>query len=115
MGLSEEEIIRVYGKRWDIEVFFKICKSCLKLVKECRSICRILNDSGTPCSLKRVQRHMAGQGLRSIVVKKYDHYADHGAVPDGKVDILNRDFEAGSINKKVSSTHQPPSPHSWGN
>lgn len=36
-SLSEEEIIRIYGKRWDIEVFFKTCKSCLKLVKECRS------------------------------------------------------------------------------
>ena len=35
--LSEEEIIRTYGKRWDIEVFFKSCKSYLKLVKECRS------------------------------------------------------------------------------
>jgi len=37
MGISEEEIIRIYGKRWDIEVFFKSCKSYLKLVKECRS------------------------------------------------------------------------------
>ena len=36
--LSEEEIIRVYGKRWDIEVFFKACKSCLNLVKEYRGI-----------------------------------------------------------------------------
>lgn len=36
--LSEEEIIRVYGKRWDIEVFFKACKSYLKLVKEYRGI-----------------------------------------------------------------------------
>ena len=34
--LSEEEIIRVYGKRWDIEVFFKACKSYLNLVKEYR-------------------------------------------------------------------------------
>ena len=25
--LAEEEIIRLYGKRWDIEVFFKMCKS----------------------------------------------------------------------------------------
>jgi len=32
--LSEEEIIRIYGKRWDIEVFFKITKSYLKLAKE---------------------------------------------------------------------------------
>ena len=29
INLSEEEIIRVYGKRWDIEVFFKSCKSYL--------------------------------------------------------------------------------------
>lgn len=36
--LSEEEIIRIYGKRWDIEVFFKICKSYLNLSKECRSL-----------------------------------------------------------------------------
>ena len=36
--LSEEEIIRIYGKRWDIEVFFKTCKSYLHLAKECRSL-----------------------------------------------------------------------------
>ena len=36
--ISEEEIIRIYGKRWNIEVFFKACKSYLHLVKECRSI-----------------------------------------------------------------------------
>lgn len=35
--LSEEEIIRIYGKRWDIEVFFKACKSYLQLGKECAS------------------------------------------------------------------------------
>jgi len=32
--LSDEEIIRIYGKRWDIEIFFKICKSYLNLAKE---------------------------------------------------------------------------------
>lgn len=37
-GISEEEIIRIYGKRWSIEGFFKVCKSCLCLTKECRSI-----------------------------------------------------------------------------
>ena len=36
--ISEEEIIRIYGKRWDIEVFFKTCKSYLHLAKECRSL-----------------------------------------------------------------------------
>ena len=36
--LTEDEIIALYGKRWDIEVFFKTCKSVLKLTKECRSL-----------------------------------------------------------------------------
>ena len=36
-SLSEEEIIRVYGKRWQIEVFFKTCKSYLQLISECHS------------------------------------------------------------------------------
>ena len=35
--LSEMEIIRIYGKRWDIEVFFKSCKSMLKL-EQCRKL-----------------------------------------------------------------------------
>lgn len=38
MSLSEDEIIRNYGKRWGIEVFFKVCKSYLKLSKENRSL-----------------------------------------------------------------------------
>jgi len=32
--LSETQVIELYGKRWDIEVFFKMCKSYLKLAKE---------------------------------------------------------------------------------
>lgn len=32
--LTEQEIIRIYGMRWDIEVFFKTTKSLLKLQKE---------------------------------------------------------------------------------
>lgn len=38
LSLPEEEIIRLYGKRWSIEVFFKVCKSYLKLTGECRSM-----------------------------------------------------------------------------
>ena len=37
-ALTEEEVIQLYGKRWDIEVFFKACKSVLRLTKECRSL-----------------------------------------------------------------------------
>ena len=33
-NLDENEIIRIYGKRWDIEVFLKVCKSHLNLSRE---------------------------------------------------------------------------------
>ena len=36
--LSENEIIRLYGKRWQIEIFFKTCKSHLNLISECHSL-----------------------------------------------------------------------------
>lgn len=36
--LPEEEIIRIYGKRWQIEVFFKTCKTYLNLASECHSL-----------------------------------------------------------------------------
>ena len=32
--LADEDIVRIYGKRWDIEVFFKMAKHHLKLAKE---------------------------------------------------------------------------------
>ena len=38
MSLTAEEVIRLYGKRWGIEVFFKVCKSFLRLEKDCRSL-----------------------------------------------------------------------------
>lgn len=63
-------------------------------------ICPFLNDNGTPSSLKRVQRHMVAQGLRSVVVKKYHHHANHGTVPANKENILNRNFKAESTNQK---------------
>jgi hypothetical protein len=34
LALSDEEVIRIYGKRWEIEVFFKVIKSHLRLAKE---------------------------------------------------------------------------------
>ena len=37
-NLSEDEIIRIYGKRWQIEVFFKTCKTYLNLITECHSL-----------------------------------------------------------------------------
>ena len=38
MNITEDEVIRIYVKRWDIEVFFKVCKSYLRLSKECNSL-----------------------------------------------------------------------------
>ena len=38
VSLTEDEIIKQYGKRWDIEVFFKVCKSYLRLGKECNAL-----------------------------------------------------------------------------
>ena len=35
--ILEKEIIHRYGARWNIEVYFKICKQYLKLLKECSS------------------------------------------------------------------------------
>ena len=35
--LPEEEVVRIYGKRWNIEVFFKMSKSYLRLAKEFQS------------------------------------------------------------------------------
>ena len=35
--LANEEIVKLYKRRWDIEVFFKIAKSFLQLAKECQS------------------------------------------------------------------------------
>ena len=43
---------------------------------------------------------MAQQGLRSVVVKKYNHHANQGTVPDDKKNILKRDFETETINQK---------------
>lgn len=37
-SLAPEEILRIYGKRWDIEVFFKACKTMLHLSSECHSL-----------------------------------------------------------------------------
>jgi len=34
LEMSEEDIIALYGKRWDIEVFFKVCKTYLRLAGE---------------------------------------------------------------------------------
>jgi hypothetical protein len=36
LTLSDEDIVKLYKRRWDIEVFFKMAKSFLNLTKECQ-------------------------------------------------------------------------------
>ncbi|CUX13227.1 DDE-type integrase/transposase/recombinase [Clostridium sp. C105KSO13] len=43
---------------------------------------------------------MAKLGLRSVVVRKYKYQNNQGKVPDDKENILNRDFNATTINQK---------------
>ena len=37
LELGSEDVVRIYGKRWDIEVFFKMAKQHLRLAKEIQS------------------------------------------------------------------------------
>lgn len=62
---------------------------------------RELNDRGIPCSVRRVQRHMHHLGIKSIVVKKYRYEKNQGKIPDDKANILNRDFKADTVFKKL--------------
>ena len=79
---------------WKVKQAFEESKRRYGAVK----ICLVLNGAGTPCS--GVQRHMAEQGLHSVVVKKYSHHANYGSIPDDKVNIMKRDFRTETINQK---------------
>lgn len=49
---------------------------------------KVLESQGIKASLKRVQRHMAKQGLRSIVVKKYNHHSSKAPVGEVKTYLI---------------------------
>ena len=91
------------NKELEYQKFSVEVKQCFEENKKRYSAVKIqrkLNDSGIPCSIKRVQRHMQRQGLHSVVVKKYNHKANQGKVPDDKENVLNRNFKAETINQK---------------
>ena len=73
---------------------FKKRYGAIKIQKE-------LNSRNIPCSVKRVQRHMRCLEIKSIVVKKYQYQKNQGSVPDDKENILNRDFDADTVFKKL--------------
>jgi len=74
---------------------FNECKQRYGAVKLQRS----LVDEGIECSVKRVQRNMEKNGLRSVVVRKYKHHSSKNQIPE-KENILNRNFETNTINQK---------------
>lgn len=99
-----EALVRVpSNKEQEYQKFSAEVKQCFEENKKrygAVKIYRKLNECGIPCSIKRVQRHMKRQGLGSVVVKKYNHKANQGKVPDDKENVLNRDFKAETINQK---------------
>ena len=99
-----EALVRVpSNKEQEYQQFSLEVKQCFDDNKQrygAIKIHRKLNEAGILCSIKRVQRHMQRQGLRSVVVKKYNHKANQGKVPDDKENVLNRDFKADTINQK---------------
>ena len=81
------EVLSVYNE-------FKKRYGAIKIHRE-------LNDRNIPCSVKRVQCHMKRLDIKSIVVKKYQYKKNLGKVPDDKENILNRDFTADTVLKKL--------------
>lgn len=81
------QVLSVYNE-------FKKRYGSIKIQKE-------LCDRDIPCSVKRVQRHMRQLGIKSIVVKKYQYTKNQGTIPDNKENILNRDFKADTVFKKL--------------
>ena len=53
MSLTEEAIIQLYGRRWDIEVFFKTCKSYLNLAREFQGVSYDLTTAHTAIVMTR--------------------------------------------------------------
>ena len=57
LDLDEEEVLKVYTLRWKIEVYFKICKSYLKLRTECHST-----------SFDAITSHMVIVAIRYMII-----------------------------------------------
>ena len=73
---------------------FKKRYGAIKIQKE-------LNSRGIYCSVNRVQRHMRRLGIKSIVVKKYHYQKNQDTVPDDKENIIDRNFQADTVFKKL--------------
>ena len=83
MTLDEETIIQLYGKRWDIEVFFKINKSYLNLSKEFQGLSYDLTTAHTAIVMTRYiilasdKRHNQDhRTMTELFHSSYDEMAD---------------------------------------
>ena len=84
MSLSEEEVIRLYGKRWDIEVFFKVCKSYLNLAKEFQGMSYDAMTAHTAVVMTRYimlavdkRQNEDPRSIGELFYLCYDELADH--------------------------------------
>lgn len=69
-GLSEEEIIKRYGYRWNIEVYYKTCKQYLKYTKECQNT-----------SFDSLTAHLALVYVRYMMLSMFQREnIDHGSL-----------------------------------
>lgn len=60
---------------------------------------RVLEENGYPCSVKRVQRYMAAQNLRSVTCWKYRPQSSKTEIPE-RDNVLNQEFVPDTICQK---------------
>jgi len=84
MSLTEDEVIQLYGKRWDIEVFFKVCKSYLNLAKEFQGMSYDAMTAHTAVVMLRYimlaidkRQNEDPRSLGELFFLCYDELADH--------------------------------------
>jgi hypothetical protein len=83
MNLTEEEVIALYGKRWDIEVFFRTCKSYLNLGREFQGLSYDCITAHTAVVMTRYiilavykRQNEDPRALGEIFFSMYDEVAD---------------------------------------
>ena len=90
----EQEYDEFSNQVLTIYLEFKKRYGAIKIQKE-------LNSRNIPCSVNRVQRHMRRLGIKSIVVKKYHYQKNQGTIPDDKENIIDCNFKADTVFKKL--------------
>ncbi len=59
----------------------------------------LVTQENEDCNLKRVQKLMHKQGIRSITQKKWRPHRSADPVPDDRVNLLNQDFSTTGLNQ----------------